>query len=79
MEASGGDGEPDLGSMERDRHVGVDDCSGDLSRRRIHAGGQIDGDHRRRDAALIRAMSSAASCRGAPWNPVPKSASTTTS
>ncbi len=30
-------------------------------------------------AAFIRAISSAASGRGSPWNPVPKSASTTTS
>ena len=70
---------PTLRAVERDGQVGLDRGARDLARRRVDA--RRAGRRRRRATppALIRSITAAASGRGAPWNPVPKSASTTTS
>ena len=78
VEASGRDDEPHLAAVERDRRGSVDRRAGDLAGRRVDARGQVDASTGAA-AALIRSMSAAASARGSPVKPVPKSASTITS
>ena len=48
VEAPGRDVEPDLARVERDGERRVDGGAGDLARRRVDAGGQVDGDDRQR-------------------------------
>ena len=79
VEAAGRDDEPDLRPVERHRQrpPGRRPRRPPRSTRRRPRAGRPRPRAARH--ALIRSISAAASGRGAPWKPVPKSASTTTS